>query len=44
MKFRWAIYRDGSMVGAARSRQDAQARIEAGCYDPEPKDRVVTGY
>ena len=35
-KFRWAIYRDGHLVGAARSKHDAQDRIDAGYYDPAP--------
>lgn len=35
-KFRYAMYRDGVMVGAARSKEDAMRRINAGYYDPEP--------
>lgn len=42
-KFRWAIYRDGNMVGAARTKQDAIDRISAGYYDPEPPDDQTKG-
>lgn len=42
-KFRWAIYRDGHMVGAARTKQDAQDRIEAGYYDQEQPQEGTVG-
>jgi hypothetical protein len=36
VKFRWAIYRDGSMIGAARTKKEAESRIVRGDFDAYP--------
>ena len=32
-KFRWAVYCDGTMVGGAKKKEDAEQRINSGWYD-----------
>lgn len=34
--YRWAVYHDGKMVGAAPTRAAALKRLHAGWYDPHP--------
>lgn len=36
-KFRWMIYRDGTSVGAARTKAEGLERVNAGYYDREGK-------
>lgn len=38
-RFRWAVYRDGFMAGAAKDLATARAKIDSGWFDPEqPKE------
>lgn len=42
-KFRWAVYRDGTMVGAARTKADFEQRLRQGWYDEDDAPRPAAG-